>query len=149
VRIRRTGSKIAYIAIMAVFSFLVSVGTAKLPEPYNPILGILALLALFLGAARAFRGSGEAMEPARAWWQMTSRPTAGFVVGGWLAYSAAIGIFVIVSHTIRTDFASCADAGIYVALAALYFNSSIRLLRHPPERVAGVEPLKETQPSGS
>jgi membrane protease YdiL (CAAX protease family) len=149
VRIRRAGSKVAFIAVIAVLWILVTVPLAKLPVPYNSIFGIVPVLALYLGPARAFRGKDEALEPPRAWWRMTSHPTAGLVVGVWLTLNAVPAVFLVISGTIKPPSDFYVTVSTYALLAALYFNSSIRLLRHPPQRVAGLEPLREAQPSDS
>lgn len=80
---------------------------------------------LFVGQlllARSFRGYGEPVEPARAWWRLTARPRAGW----WLAVFYAWGAFGAFSPRIHAPIDWMLDVE-FVFWAAAFLNSSIRL----------------------
>lgn len=52
-------------------------------------LGVVGQLAFVIVGVRTFRGTGEPVRPARAWWRMTARPPAGYLLGGLFLAQAA------------------------------------------------------------
>lgn len=94
---------------------------------------------LLLGA-RIFRGRGEAVEPPRAWWRMTARPTLSrrlgilFVVVSLLNVAAivftATGVYAPVPELGGADvFVYSFGIVEYAVIAYLYLNSAVRLKR--------------------
>jgi len=136
-RLRKTRWKIAFIAVGvgSLFVFNRGVLSHLLPDPiYAVVANLLTLLLYFVGV-RSFRGAGEPIEPPRAWWRMTSRPRAGFVIGSLLILGFADGVFVAISRPSDLEFASALSAIVDASLAFLYFRSSILLRRVPPHTV--------------
>ncbi|POH64636.1 hypothetical protein C3B61_12160 [Cryobacterium zongtaii] len=135
-RIRKTRWKVAYIAAGLT---VLALNSAAFPHTVtNPIFaveGILLYLLLYFGGVRSFRGADEPVEPPRAWWRMTSRPRAGFVVGSLLVLSVANWMFSVATGA--TDVALAGVLGVIAdaLLAFLYFRSSVRLHRVPPRIV--------------
>jgi hypothetical protein len=95
--------------------------------------------ALLLGA-RIFRGRGEAVEPPRAWWRMTARPTLSrrlgilFVVlsllGAVSLVLEATGIYAPLPALTGDDVVVYARVILeYAVIAYLYLNSAARLKR--------------------
>lgn len=94
---------------------------------------------LLLGA-RIFRGRGEAVEPPRAWWRMTARPTLSrrlgilFVVLSLFNVAAVVftatGVYAPVPELGGADvFVYSFGILEYAAIGYLYLNSAIRLKR--------------------
>lgn len=153
-RIRKTGWKTLYIVVGWV-------AVVVLSEAVRP-LGISALVAaglrsvLFLAfvvvAARVFRGHGEALSAPRAWWRMTARPAAGFVLGSYFSVTVLADLVLAFASSGAPSsgrFAPTAlvvDAIATAPLVFLYLNSSIRLVRNPPtvapEALPAWKPIK-------
>ncbi|WP_022893064.1 hypothetical protein [Agromyces subbeticus] len=95
-----------------------------------PLTFVLDLAAVLLGA-RIFRGSGEAIEPPRAWWRMTARPplsrNLGVILLVFLVMSVISVVFRLGASEVR-DLEVVVTAEVAV-FAALYLNSAIRLTR--------------------
>lgn len=81
----------------------------------------LWLIAL-VTVARSFRGWGEPVEPPRAWWRLTSRPRAGWLLGA-MYLLGALSVFSPSKHAVVT----WTDTVGSLLLAAAFLNSSIRL----------------------
>ncbi|WP_025156339.1 hypothetical protein [Leifsonia aquatica] len=92
--------------------------------------GIVLLLVLAL--TRVFRGENESDAP-RAWWRMTARPAAGYVLGLGFALQA-----VGATASAAPESAPAAWIGCLVSLviAAAYLNSAVRLGAGAPDRPA-------------
>jgi hypothetical protein len=99
--------------------------TAAVIESYvDPFFVTFAILF----ATRIFRGPGEEIVARRAWWRMTNRPTAGFVIGSLQLVSliaGAVGIGDRVDPLIPSIL-GCVGT---ILITGLYFNSSIQLVR--------------------
>lgn len=135
-RIRKTRWKLLYIVIgvvLAVFNGLV-LGPALPPLAYAVGANVLVLV-LYLGGVRSFRGPGEPIKPPRAWWRMTSRPRAGFVVGSLFVLIFASDVFFAVSGSGDFTFSYALGAVVDGSLAFLFLRSSIQLRKFPPETV--------------
>jgi hypothetical protein len=132
-RIVATRYKVLYFAIWLGVTVLVS--TLVLPqlgEVARFLVVNVVWFTFFVVAVRSFRGAGEEIEPPRAWWRMTARPTAGFVLGiawlllelqnwglilfGFLPWPESLGLALLNDLT-------------NVLVAAAFLHSSIRLLR--------------------
>ena len=83
----------AYFAVFAIGSLIGAVGAPEFVVV--PLTFILDLAAVLLGA-RIFRGSGEAIEPARAWWRMTARPRLSRNLGVILLVFAVMSVISLV-----------------------------------------------------
>lgn len=137
VRIRRTGWKVLYViaglvVVEAVDQLIVALDLA---QPLAKILSMLLFFGFVLLGARSFRGAGEAIEPPRAWWRVTARPTAGFLIA---ALSALFAGFAGALLVLRPDdyVLNNVGSGIgYAIVAAAYLHSSIRLTRDPPAQL--------------
>jgi hypothetical protein len=146
-RIRKTRWKVAYIVVGVGLILLINglFLSHVLPRPVDAVVGNLFTVLLYFGGARSFRGSREPVAPARAWWRMTSRPTAGFVIGALLSVSFASDIFSF-SRPAGFTFTYVLGAIVDLLMAFLYFHSSIRLRRTPPETVAEPSSLPHWKP---
>jgi hypothetical protein len=133
-RIRKKRWKIAYIVIGV--GLLAVLNGAVVPRLFSETVSAVmanVFFALFVfGGVRSFRGSDEPMAP-RAWWRMTSRPRAGFVLGALLVLNTANSVFGVVSGTTNPPLAGVLSTVVDALLAFLYISSSIRLLRNPPQ----------------
>ena len=95
------------------------------------VIGNVIFLAFLIVGVRSFRGRGEPVAPKRAWWRLTARPTAGFVIAG---VSAWFALGFVVSIVLGTDLGplDMLDAVINIVLMCVlvlaYLNSSLRLL---------------------
>lgn len=78
-------------------------------------------LVSLVSLARSFRGAGEAVQPPRAWWRLTARPPAGFVLGA--MYALSVSVFLLDDHT-SMNWVNAVE-GPFLGLA--FLNSSIRL----------------------
>jgi len=133
-RIVRTRWKIAYFAI----TYLASVALVRilaafaLPTAADASINALLSAAMFLGAARAFRGRGEAVIPARPWWRMTARPKASLMLAIVLI---AVTVALLIPRSGIADGISAvqvANAIVGAIFAALFFTSWVRLRRNRP-----------------
>jgi hypothetical protein len=131
-RIRSGGAKAGYIIGSLILILLV--GTAL---SFGVSREVAQVAALALGVAslvvgvRSFRGGSEAVEAPRAWWRMTERPVAGFVLAIYFALQG-VGYFV-------APFGTPAIEVLYIAVDVLviaaYLHSSIRLTAMPIEEL--------------
>lgn len=92
-----------------------------------PGIGLVVLVTVLFGGiyglTRIFRGPEERVGGRRAWWRLTSRPTAGYV------WAAVFGVRAVTAG-LAFDFAEPAGAitiALYVVAAAAFLGSSIRL----------------------
>jgi hypothetical protein len=100
-----------------------------LPHVAQSIVIEIIMDCALVAMARSFRGSGEPVEPPRAWWRLTARPLAGWWLGGmWIL--AAFSVFSPQS----TELSIPAAIGSLI-LGVAFLNSSIRLtaLRRRPQ----------------
>lgn len=136
-RLRKTRWKTVYLALSLAVVYVLN-GVILAPVVTNPLAVVaanLVTLLLYFGGVRSFRGAGEPIKSPRAWWRMTSRPRAGFVIGTLLALSVASGLFLAVSEPPVSLFSSLLGSLVDAALAFLYLRSSLRLRREPPPTV--------------
>ena len=89
-RILGAQAKVGYVVGAVVIEVLGMLLLAALgvPESLAPFIGSLWFLAIVVVGVRVFRGPDEPVEPPRAWWRMTARPFAGFLLA---AYFVADG----------------------------------------------------------
>jgi hypothetical protein len=147
IRIRKTRWKVGYVLLGIVLDFIVNAMIQRVvPYPLAVVVANVLYLALFFGGTRLFRGNGEPVAPPRAWWRMTSRARAGFVVGSLLCLSFASDILFLFTRQSDIRFSYVVAAIVDAGLAFLYFRSSIRLRKDPPELVVEVAPLPRWKP---
>ena len=134
-RIRKKRWKIAYIVIGVGFVAVLNgaVVSRLFSDPVSAVLANVIYVLPFFCGVRSFRGSDEPITPPRAWWRMTSRPRAGFVLGAFLVLTTANSVFGVVSGSTNPPLAGVLSAVVGALLAFLYISSSIRLLRNPPQ----------------
>ncbi|WP_308464766.1 hypothetical protein [Rathayibacter soli] len=134
-RIRKTRWKVAYIVVAVVLATTLNgfVFSRFLPTPVAAILSNAVTLLLYFGGARSFRGAGEPVEPPRAWWRMTARPTAGLVIGSLLTLSVTLDVFGTASRAPGYEFSNFLNTVVDAVLVVFYVHSSIRLVRSPPQ----------------
>ncbi|HEY5222852.1 MAG TPA: hypothetical protein VIJ18_07380 [Microbacteriaceae bacterium] len=132
-RIRRTRWKFAYVVLGIALLMVLNayVFSRVLPSPVAAVASNVLVVALYFVGTRSFRGAGEPIEPPRAWWRMTSRPTAGFVIGSLLALSVISDIAGARSAIPGYAFTNSLDAVVDSILVVLYVHSSMRLVRSP------------------
>ncbi|MCS5736113.1 hypothetical protein [Herbiconiux daphne] len=137
-----------YFAVVALAALAGAVGGGAVGAPVA--VGLLWLWIVLGG--RMFRGEDEPVAPPRAWWRLTSGPTAGFVIAALFAVQA-IGSGVSAGAAAGAGAGAAAAAGaagvtaaggapltlvaagVASAVAAVaYVNSSIRLSSRAPRR---------------
>lgn len=136
-RITQTWQKALYIvvgyAVIASVLFAIRTWLLNAAEwPYSIILVILNLAYVLIGV-RIFRGYLEPLAPARAWWRWTGRPKAGFWLGAiflWGTIGASAAWWLPTPHPLGVG-VTALNVSVSGLTALGYFNSSIRLLRHP------------------
>ena len=99
IRLRKTRWKVAYILIgvIALAAIEIAIRPFMFPNPMYAVVANLLTVLLYFGGVRSFRGVGEPIEPPRAWWRMTSRPRAGYIIGSLLVLSSANGVLVAIT----------------------------------------------------
>ncbi|MFF2388376.1 hypothetical protein [Agromyces sp. NPDC058104] len=148
-RIPRWGWKLVYVVAAYVIGTMpAQLGLALGAYELGFVIGALVRVGLFLYAARIFRGRGEAVEPARPWWQMTARPTLsrrlGILFAILLALDllgsalAAAGLYDSGALPLVVSIVSVVETGL---IAFLYLNSAVRLRR---AGVGSTEPVRPT-----
>ncbi|MCS5731819.1 hypothetical protein N1031_18850 [Herbiconiux moechotypicola] len=132
-RIVKTGWKLLYIVGAVVAIFLVNTLLRATPWVVAEVLGNAFFVLVFAVGTRSFRGRDEPLLPPRAWWRMTSRPTAGFVVASLFAVFTVTGVVFALTGLSAAHPAQAVSGLLFDGLiATAYAHSSVRLLRHPP-----------------
>ena len=85
-RITEPMGKVAYVVGAVVIGVFLVLLLAASPIPETVVADIAAayFVAWVVVGVRVFRGAGEQVEAPRAWWRMTARPAAGFVLAAFL-----------------------------------------------------------------
>lgn len=141
-RITTAQAKVGYVVGATVVEVLLALLLFALgmPDGAVPFLSALGLIAMVVVGVRLFRGDDEPVEPPRAWWRMTARPFAGFLMA---AYFVADGLFARGSVTGTFDVVS---AVVMLLVAAAYVGSSVTLL---VLRAQGRAPAGAFRPGGA
>ncbi|GAA1961666.1 hypothetical protein [Agromyces allii] len=149
-RIVRWEFKVLYIAVAWIVGYVIVNALASIGAPIEVVtlVNLITLAVPFALAVRVFRGQGEPVEPARAWWRMTAWPTLSLRLGVLFTIVAAFGAFSVVIAIVgaelpglgRTPGIGPTVGGTLEAalLAFLYLNSAVRLKRAgiaKPERL--------------
>ncbi|MEN8602808.1 hypothetical protein [Microbacterium rhizosphaerae] len=129
-RIRSGPAKVGYIVVSIIVILLIGIALSFAVSQVAAQLVALAVgVALLVLGVRSFRGASEAVAPPRAWWRMTERPVAGYLVAIYF-FLAGLGYLV-------APFAAPAIEALYIGVYAMavaaYVHSSIRLSLRPPE----------------
>jgi hypothetical protein len=133
-RITTTHGKTVYISFGSIAVALVSLlGAAAGGSAVGIPVTIGALGAWIVLGARMFRCADEPVQPPRAWWRFTSRPTGGFVLAVLFALQAAItGLSTYLASLAGTPSGpTSAAAALSAAAAIVYLHSSLRLRATP------------------
>lgn len=112
------------VVLLGVDALLVLLLDALHSEPASIVLTVLQAVGWYL-ATRVFRGPGEPVRKARAWWRMTSRPLLSGILGAGYALLAVVNIGFSIA-----GFGSVSGTVSIVAellLAALFLTSCVRL----------------------
>jgi hypothetical protein len=121
---------IVVVVLMAVNALLTLVLNAFSWTPGSIILSLAQLAGWYL-ATRVFRGRGEHVAPARAWWRMTARP---LLSGVWSAlYAIGIVASLIALPFIEVTAADVVSLLVQAVLAYLFGLSFVRLRKLPTE----------------
>jgi hypothetical protein len=129
VRITSTINKVIYILVGE--GVVLALNGLLIYNVVPPTVDLAAVFVLnfayvFIGV-RTFRGSGEDVAAPRAWWRATSRPFAGFVIGGIAGVLALISLLgALASPPEQSGTAAVVCVG-WALLAAYYLHSSFRL----------------------
>ena len=128
-RITTTINKVIYILVGE--AVVLALNGLLIYNVVPPVVDLIAVLVLnfvyvFIGV-RTFRGPGEDVAAPRAWWRATSRPFAGFIIGGIASVLALISLLgALASSPEQSGTAAVVCVG-WALLAAYYLNSSFRL----------------------
>ena len=134
IRIRKTRWKLVYIVSGVLLGGFAGLALAPAFSPAVYAVGAnVFFLLLYLGGVRSFRGPGEPLKPPRAWWRMTSRPRAGFVVGSLLVLSVVNEVYLAMTGAGNFTFSYALGAVVDGSLGLLFLRSSIQLRRFPPK----------------
>lgn len=102
--------------------FVVRLLGAVLPDRMALMITEPLWLAAVIVLARSFRGIGEPVRPPRAWWKLTSRPRAGFLLGAMYLLSS----LTLLAPTLQSPSGWAAGVNA-LFLGAAFLNSSVRL----------------------
>jgi hypothetical protein len=144
-RIRAWPLKLAYIVVVFYGVGYVLGRLVGVPSVIGSVASDLIHLALFLFAARFFRGRFEEVAPPRPWWQVTARAKLSRRLGVVAAIFVVLETVVLIVHLITDpqqfalDLIDALNASI---TAFLYLNCAVRLDRR--ERLA--EPARLVTP---
>jgi hypothetical protein len=123
-RITTAQAKVGYVVAATVIGILLTLVlvTFGLPDTAVPFVAAVGFLVMVVVGVRLFRGEDEPVEPPRAWWRMTARPFAGFLLA---AYFVADGLLA------RPTVGSGPDVlgtVLMLLVASAYVGSSVTLL---------------------
>ena len=105
--------------------------------PGSIALSVLQLAGWYL-ASRVFRGEGEAVRPARAWWRMTARP---LLSGVWAAlYIVGLLASIIALPFVDVTAGDVVSLLVQAVLAFLFGLSFVRLRRLQREQQGSQRP---------
>ena len=123
-RITTAQAKVGYVVAATLIGFLLSLllFALGLPDAVVPLIAAIGFVLMIGIGVRVFRGDDEPVEPPRAWWRMTARPFAGFLLA---AYFVADGL--LARPTVSSGF-DVAGTVLMLIVAAAYVGSSVTLL---------------------
>jgi hypothetical protein len=123
-RITTAQAKVGYVVAATVIGILLSLllFAFGLPDVVVPMIAAIGFVLMVGIGVRVFRGEDEPVEPPRAWWRMTARPFAGFLLA---AYFVVDG--VIARPSVSSGF-DVVGTVLMLLVAAAYVGSSVTLL---------------------
>ncbi|WP_267419485.1 MULTISPECIES: hypothetical protein [unclassified Curtobacterium] len=123
-RITTAQAKVGYVVAATVIGILLTLllFAFGLPDVVVPLLAAIGFVLMVGIGVRVFRGDDEPVAPPRAWWRMTARPFAGFLLA---AYFVADG--VLARPTVSSGF-DVVGTVVMLLVAAAYVGSSVTLL---------------------
>ncbi|MFE4468271.1 hypothetical protein ACFRFH_05570 [Leifsonia sp. NPDC056824] len=130
-RVMNPSHKLGFLVALVVANLVVvRLLGAVLPDRFTLMITGPLWLAAVIILARSFRGIGEPVRPPRAWWKLTSRPRAGFLLGTMYLLSS----ITLLAPTLQSPSGWAAGANALL-LGVAFLNSSIRLtiLRRRPQ----------------
>jgi hypothetical protein len=135
---------IVVVVLMAVNALLTLVLNAFAWAPGSIILSLVQLAGWYL-ATRVFRGRGEQVAPARAWWRMTARP----VLSGVWSVLYAIGLIasLIALPFVEVTVADVVSLLVQAVLAYLFGLSFVRLRKLQAEQVPQAARVADAEPT--
>ncbi|MDR6972301.1 hypothetical protein [Leifsonia shinshuensis] len=92
-----------------------------LPAPASAVVFQIVWTVVLIAMARSFRGFGEPVAAPRAWWRLTARPLAGWLLGALNVIASINALFAPLSIVRSTEDLSS------LLLGLAFLNSSIRL----------------------
>lgn len=124
IRITTAQAKVGYLVGAVIVEVLLALlfWAIGLPDGAVPFLSAVGLVAIVVVGVRVFRNEGEPVEPPRAWWRMTGRPFAGFLLA---AYFVADALFARASTVGAFDVLGTV---VMLLVAAAYVGSSVTML---------------------
>jgi hypothetical protein len=123
-RITTAQAKVGYVVAASVIGILLTLllFAFGLPDVVVPLAAAIGFVLMVGIGVRVFRGDDEPVAPPRAWWRMTARPFAGFLLA---AYFVADGLLARPSVSSGFDVAGTV---MMLLVAAAYAGSSVTLL---------------------
>jgi len=123
-RITTAPAKVGYVVAASVIGILLTLllFAFGLPDVVVPLVAAIGFVLMVGIGVRVFRGDDEPVAPPRAWWRMTARPFAGFLLA---AYFVADGLLARPSVSSGFDVAGTV---VMLLVAAAYAGSSVTLL---------------------
>ncbi|MCY1693697.1 hypothetical protein [Curtobacterium sp. SL109] len=123
-RITTAQAKVGYVVAASVIGILLTLllFAFGLPDVVVPLVAAIGFVLMVGIGVRVFRGDDEPVAPPRAWWRMTARPFAGFLLA---AYFVADGL--LARPSVSTGF-DVAGTVVMLLVAAAYAGSSVTLL---------------------
>lgn len=123
-RITTAQAKVGYVVAATVIGILLTLllFAFGLPDAVVPLIAAIGFVLMVGIGVRVFRGDDEPVAPPRAWWRMTARPFAGFLLA---AYFVADGVFA--RPTVSSGF-DVVGTVVMLLVAAAYVGSSVTLL---------------------
>ncbi|MBF4588875.1 hypothetical protein [Curtobacterium sp. VKM Ac-1395] len=123
-RITTAQAKVGYVVAASVIGILLTLllFAFGLPDVVVPLVAAIGFVLMVGIGVRVFRGDDEPVAPPRAWWRMTARPFAGFLLA---AYFVADGLLARPSVSSGFDVAGTV---VMLLVAAAYAGSSVTLL---------------------
>jgi hypothetical protein len=135
-RIVKTRYKVLYVVVAILVAVIAVPNFWGQPWAWvSIVIGNAVFLSFFVVAIRCFRGREEPVEPKRAVWRFTARPTSGFVMAGVCLWFGAVYLMNLVQGLYLDSFQQL-DKVINIVLASVlifgYLNSSVRQVRARP-----------------
>ncbi|MBA8815495.1 hypothetical protein FHX48_000547 [Microbacterium halimionae] len=133
-RIHSTFTKAATIVGAAGISLGITAFVGATNFSLGYFLGTAVMGTAVIFCVRTFRGVDEQSAPPRAWWRMTSRPTAGYLLG--VLFLAQVSWVAAGFVEPQSAVALVTSLVVNSVLSVAYFHSSLRLSRNARKAAA-------------